>query len=200
MNEQQFDKYLHIDTIGEQYGFPKLAHYHRYEPTPYAGLEQLFEQYTLPDNSVFVDMGCGKGRVPIYVHDKFGIQAVGIEMDAGFYMEAEQNKKRHVQKKHSGVAITFEHTIAERYAIKPSDNIFFFFNPFSIKIFRTVVHNMWESYEKNMRDIHIILYYPPHEYLHFLDRSTPFTLLHEVYLRHEKNSNERLCVYALKMA
>lgn len=125
MNEQQFDKYLHINTIGEQYGFPKLAHYHRYEPTPYAGLEQLFEQYVLPENPVFVDMGCGKGRVPIYMYDKFHIPTVGIEMDAGFYEEAEHNKISYVQKRHTGAAITFKHTIAEQYAIKSVDNIFF---------------------------------------------------------------------------
>ena len=200
LNEQQFDKFLHINTMGEQYGFPKLAHYHRYEPTPYAGLEQSFEQYVLPENPVFVDMGCGKGRVPIYIHDKFGIPTVGIEMDAGFYTEAEYNKKSYVQKKHTGTAITFEHVIAEQYPIKAVDNIFFFFNPFSIKIFRTVVHNIWKSYEQNMREIHIVLYYPAHDYLQFLDYGTPFALAHEVHLRHETNINERLCVFILKKA
>ena len=68
MNEQQYDKYLNINTVGFQYGFPKLAKYHRYEPTPYSGLEQLFEIYELPKNAHFLDIGCGKGRVPIYVH------------------------------------------------------------------------------------------------------------------------------------
>lgn len=99
MNEHQFDKYLHINTVGEQYGFPKLAHYHRYEPTPYVGLEQLFAEYEMPDNPVFIDMGCGKGRVPIYVHDKFHIPTIGVEMDAGFYAEAENNKRSYLQKK-----------------------------------------------------------------------------------------------------
>lgn len=200
LNEQQFDKYLNINTIGEQYGFPKLAHYHRYEPTPYAGLEQLFEQYELPENPVFVDMGCGKGRVPIYIHDKFHIPTVGVEMDAGFHAEAENNKKNYVQKKHKGAPVTFEHVIAEEYVIKSVDNVFFFFNPFSIKIFRTVVHNIWKSYEQNMRDIHIILYYPSHDYLQFLEYGTPFALAHEIYLRDETNINERLCVFTLKKA
>lgn len=98
MNEQQFDKYLHIKTVGEQYGFPKLAHYHRYEPTPYIGLEQLFAIYEMPNDPVFIDMGCGKGRVPIYVHHQFHIPTIGIEMDAGFYAEAEENKRSYLQK------------------------------------------------------------------------------------------------------
>ena len=198
MNEQQFDNYLNIDTIGEQYGFPKLSHYHRYEPTPYVGLEQLFEQYELPENAIFVDMGCGKGRVPIYIHDKFRIPTVGIEMDDGFYAEAVQNKKNYAQKRHKGAAITFEHVIAEQYGIKSNDNVFFFFNPFSIQIFRTVVHSIWKSYEQHMREIHIILYYPPHDYLQFLEYGSPFELTHEVHLRNETNVNERFCVFTLK--
>lgn len=84
MNEQQFDKFLNIETIGFQYGFPKLAKYYRYEPTPYSGLEQLFEHYDMPTDGHFLDIGCGKGRVPIYIHHRFGIPVKGIEMDAKF--------------------------------------------------------------------------------------------------------------------
>ena len=200
MNEQQYDKYLHINTVGEQYGFPKLAHYHRYEPTPYTGLEQLFSGYQMPENPVFIDMGCGKGRVPIYVHYKFHIQTIGIEMDAGFYAEAESNKKSYLQKNNAPIPISFIHTIAEEYLIQPSDTVFFFFNPFSIHIFRTVIHNIWKSYEQHMREIHIILYYPPYDYLQFLLHGTPFELIHEIHLENEKNINERLCVFALKKA
>lgn len=200
MNEQQFDKHLHINTVGEQYGFPKLAHYHRYEPTPYSGLEQLFAAYQMPDNPVFIDMGCGKGRVPIYVHHKFHIPTIGIEMDAGFYTEAEENKRSYLQKMRPHAPIKFIHTIAESYEIKSRDNVFFFFNPFSIHIFRTVIHNIWKSYEQRMRDIHIILYYPPYDYLQFLHHGTPFELLHEVQLENETNINERLCVFELKKA
>ena len=74
----------------------------------------------------------------------------------------------------------------------------FLFNPFSIHIFRTVIHNIWKSYEQRMRDIHIILYYPPYDYLQFLHRGTPFELLHEVQIENETNLNERLCVFELK--
>ncbi len=75
---------------------------------------------------------------------------------------------------------------------------FSFFNPFSINIFRTVIHNIWESYERNRREVHIILYYPPYDYLQFLHQGTSFELLHEVHLENETNVNERLCVFALK--
>jgi len=44
MNEQYYDAVLHIKTVGEQKGFNKSMHYHRYEPTPYSGLDELLNQ------------------------------------------------------------------------------------------------------------------------------------------------------------
>lgn len=61
MNEQQYDHMLNIETTGYQYGFPKLAKYHRYEPTPYSGLEQLFESYELPLKHIFWISAAEKG-------------------------------------------------------------------------------------------------------------------------------------------
>ena len=68
-------------------------------------------------------------------------------MDAGFYTEAEENKRSYLQKMRAHAPIKFIHTIAESYEIKSRDNVFFFlilFNPY----FRTVIHNIWKSYEQ----------------------------------------------------
>ncbi|WPK13153.1 class I SAM-dependent methyltransferase [Lysinibacillus louembei] len=198
MKEQDFEKLLRIDTAGFQYGFPKLAQYHRYEPTPYKGLEQLFEEYTLPECAVFVDIGCGKGRVPIYMHYRFHIPVVGIEMDDKFFIEAQHNKATYLEKaKKKQVSITFLHMLAEQYDVKKEDNVFFFFNPFSIDVFRKVIAKILYSFEYNPRNIHIILYYPAIDYLFYLEQETPFTLLKEVRLKGESNANERICVYTL---
>ena len=196
MNEQQFEKLLNIQTAGFQYGFPKLAHYHRYEPTPYEGLEQLFEQYELPRNAQLVDIGCGKGRVPIYMHYRFHIPVVGIEMDQKFFVEGENNREQYIQKaKKKHVPITFLNMLAEDYAIGEKDNVFFFFNPFSIHIFRKIVRNILFSAEQHAREIHIILYYPAPEYMAFLQDELVVELVTEVKLVNEKNENERIVVF-----
>lgn len=130
MNEQQFDKYLNIETVGFQYGFPKLAKYHRYEPTPYSGLEQLFEQYEMPKGAHFLDIGCGKGRVPIYIHHCFNVPAKGIEMDQKFFVEAEHNKEQYLKKYGKKQAtIEFYHLVAEQYEIKNKTKYFSFSTP-----------------------------------------------------------------------
>lgn len=194
MNEQHFEKLLNITTAGFQYGYPKLVKYHRYEPTPYAGLEQLFAQYELPKNAVFIDMGCGKGRVPIYMHHRFGIPSVGVEMDPKFFAEAEYNGEQYLKRAKRHVPLTFHHEIAERYIIQKEDNVFFFFNPFSVHVFRHVMNNIVDSRSAYPRDVHIILYYPPEEYLHYLQAELQCSVLVEVRLVGQKNPNERLIV------
>lgn len=199
MNEGQFEKLLNIFTAGFQYGFPKDLHYHRYEPTPYEGLEQLFEHYELPPKARVVDIGCGKGRVPIYMHYKHGVPTVGVEMDMKFYVEAENNKQLYSKKLgKKSVPIEFRHELGEHYEIAPQDNVFFFFNPFSLVIFRQVVRNIKASYEQHMRRIDLILYYPAHDYLDFLQHETAFELHYEMQLLQERNMNERIVVFSLR--
>lgn len=198
MNEQQFEKLLNITTAGFQYGYPRLVQYHRYEPTPYEGLEQLFTQYQLPDKAAFVDMGCGKGRVPIYMHHRFGIPTVGVEMDPKFLAEAEHNAEQYLKKaKHRNSHLTFIHTIAERYEVTKEDNVFFFFNPFSIHILRQVMKNILHSVSAHPRIAHIILYYPSEDYLRYLQQELQCELLYELKLTGQKNPNERIIVLAL---
>ena len=198
MNEQQYEKLLNINTAGFQYGFPKLIQYHRYEPTPYSGLDQLFEGYELLENAHFVDIGCGKGRVPIYIHHRFDIPVTGIEMDPKFFVEAEHNAAQYLKKtskKHA--PIQFIKDIAENYAITKQDNTFFFFNPFSIHVFRTFMNHIFDSIEKFPRTVDIILYYPSPQYLEYLQNELELTCHVEVKLRQEKNENERFLVFRI---
>lgn len=172
--------------------------YHRYEPTPYDALEQLFEQYELPEKAHVVDFGCGKARVPIYLYWKFKVPTVGVEMDSKFYIEAEHNLHMFMEGiKKRFVPIKLENIIAEKYAITKQENVFFFFNPFSIHIFRQVVANILASYEQYPRIIDIVLYYPTADYLFYLSMETPFEHFLEFQLEGYSNKHERFCVYRL---
>lgn len=199
MNEQQFERLLNIETAGFQYGYPKSIEYHRYEPTPYSALEQLFEQYQLPTKSVVVDFGCGKGRVPIYLHHAFRIDTLGIEMDPKFFVEAEHNRAQYFQKattrKHD---VQFVNLLAEDYIVREQDNVFFFFNPFSVQIFRKVLANIYQSFEDNTREMHFVFYYPSEAYMDYIRYETTLELIHEIKLKGNRNPNERICVFVLR--
>lgn len=198
MKEQHFEKLLNIQTAGYQLGYPKSSLYHRYEPTPYEALEQLFESYELPEHATVVDFGCGKGRVPIYLHHAFQVPTIGIEMDYKFFLEALNNREKYLHKARKRlIPITFLNMLAEDYEVTVRDNVFFFFNPFSIQIFRKVLMNILLSFEQQPREIHLLLYYPSPDYLQYLQYETSFDLLKEVRLHGHKNENERICVFRL---
>ena len=198
MSNQHYEQLLNIQTSGFQRDFPKSMHYHRYEPTPYEALEQLFEEYELPPQTTVVDFGSGKGRVPIYVNYRFNVPTIGIEMDQQFFEKAENNKEKYLKKiGKKFIPVTFLNMLAEKYDVQQQDNVFFFFNPFSVQIFRKVLRNIYLSFEGHPREIHLLLYYPSPEYLHYIQFETNLDLLKEVRLKGCKNENERICVFTL---
>lgn len=202
MKEHYYDKLLNIKTGGVQQGFSKSFHYHRYEPTPYAALEELFKYYQLKSNDRVVDFGCGKGRLNFYIHHFFHANVSGIEMDENFYQAAIENRNSYVRKTKSRLEkVQFYCCLAEEYEIHPQDNRFYFFNPFSVQVFRRVINNILRSVEKIEREVDLILYYPSEDYIYFLENDTAFELDLEVPVPYiyEHNPNERFLIYRLGM-
>ncbi|MGM9986810.1 MAG: class I SAM-dependent methyltransferase [Bacillaceae bacterium] len=197
MNEYYFDELLHIETIEEQDGFHESFHYHRYEPTPYWALQQLFDQYNVKATDHIVDFGCGKGRLNFYIHHFFGASVTGVEMSEQFYKEALLNKQNYLKhnKKNKGT-IGFHCCLAQEYQINPLDTIFYFFNPFSIQIFMKIVNNILCSVEEHPRKVEIVLYYPSEDYLYFLENQTAFEWTKEVVLS-KKDARERFIVFQM---
>lgn len=199
MNEREFDELLNINTTGDQQGFHSSFHYHRYEPTSYQDLEVLFKQYELKKSDSIVDFGCGKGRLNFYIHYLFHATVIGVEMNEEFYQDAVENKKSYIKKhKNSGNQIQFHCCLAEEYQINPSDNHFYFFNPFSIQIFMKIIKNILISVEESARDVELVLYYPSEDYIYFLDNHSVFELKQEVTLTgYNHNPQERFLIYRL---
>lgn len=200
MKEQYYDDLLNIRTGGDQKGFNKSFHYHRYEPTPYSALELLFKNYQLKSTDHIVDFGCGKGRLNFYIHYLFQASVAGVEMNETLYEEAVENQTSYLKKYKSAKGkIQFHCCLAENYEIAPLDNRFYFFNPFTIPIFWKILNNILASVEESKREVDVILYYPSEDYIYFLENHTLFELKEEVHLPglYEHNQNERFLIYRL---
>ncbi|SHJ82052.1 hypothetical protein SAMN02745163_02615 [Clostridium cavendishii DSM 21758] len=200
MREQYYEKLLNIKTLEEQKVFYQSLHYSTYEPTPYSALEILCEQYNFTAEDSIIDFGCGKGRFNFYINHFFDSTVKGIEMNTFFYKESIDNKRNYL-KKHKKIndKINFLDCFAEEYNISPSDNKFYFFNPFSIHIFIKVIENILNSVKEYKRTVDIILYYPSEEYIYFLNDNTPFVLFTEIKLPYlyDKNPRESFLIYRL---
>ncbi|HLS65699.1 MAG TPA: SAM-dependent methyltransferase [Pseudogracilibacillus sp.] len=183
--EKKYDKQLHIRTVGlREWRNNDAKKYNRYEATPYEALEVLLNSYKAPENSKLVDFGSGRGRVAFFFHDKLHIPVTGIEANDKTFEEALKNKMTYRRKRsHINAPITFEYALAEQYEIQHDDNLFYFFNPFSVQIFKRVVNNIIHSLKEQERMADIILYYPLPDFVHLLKRHTPFKKINKVRVK-----------------
>lgn len=200
MSEDYYENLLDIDTSGNKSEINHSIHYHPYEPTPYHALEELFKHYEVQQNDHIVDFGSGKGRLIFYLNYTFHAHATGIEMNNTFFQSALRNRDAYLKKTHrNSETIQFHCCLAEQYKIQPNDNRFYFFNPFSIQIFRKVLNNILLSAEYHKREIDLIFYYAADDYTYFLNQHTEFKLFKEVPLPklYVKNNYERFLIYRL---
>lgn len=181
MSDNYYEKLLNIKTTGEQQGFYESHHYNRYEATSYLALESLFKEYTLNISDNIIDFGCGKGRLAFYINYYYNSSVTGIEMNNNYYSICENNKKNYFKTfSKPKDKIKFLNIFAEEYNVLPTDNKFYFFNPFSLQLFIKVLNNILISVENYPRSIDLILYYPSDEYIDYLDNYTGLTLTQEI--------------------
>ncbi|MBM6616580.1 methyltransferase [Bacillus sp. RD4P76] len=198
-----YEKKLGIHTIGEQKGFLKSIHYHRYEPTPYEAIEELLRHYEIKSGDGVVDFGCGKGRLNFLLHYLCDATVSGIEMNELLYNEALNNVKRYKASTKRNVGnIHFHCCLAEEYMIDPRDTIFYFFNPFTIQIFIKVINLIMQSAYEAERTVDTVLYYPSTDYIFYLENETGFELVKEVSVQSifSDNENERFLIYRLEVS
>lgn len=193
INENKWDKLLRIRTSGrddsrsDQYRYP-------YEPTPYSVLERLAFSGYIGKKNTLVDYGCGKGRVDFFLSYQTRCRSIGIEYDERIFVTAAENQKTAV----SAGRVEFVLQNAETYAVPETADRFYFFNPFSVEILRSVLERIKESYYEHPREMLLFFYYPSDEYVSHLMTMDELTFLDEINCRDlfdGENSRERILVF-----
>ncbi len=197
--EREMDQKLNIHTqsIREWEDIEKAKSYNRTEATPYQALDRFFEFYELPERAKFVDIGCGSGRMLFYVHHRFDIPVTGIELNPQTFYDLEQNKVHYLENAQSTSSqIILQNIYAEEYIFQAEDNVIYFFNPFTIRIFAKVIQNLEQSIFEHTRNVDIILYYPLYEIQQFMETKTIFERVGSVSLQNiYEDEFEKFIVY-----
>ena len=192
--EQIWDQRLNISTVGSDALGSDIYHY-PYEPTPYCVLQRLVERKILRKEDCVVDYGCGKGRVGFFLRDTVGCRVVGVEYDRRIWEQAEENRLRF--RKQSG--IRFVCCNAETYL--PSDaNVFYFFNPFSVELLKSVLGQILRSYYEDPRSMRLLFYYPNDLYVTWLMNKRELSFCEEIDcsdLFPGENPRERILVFSV---
>lgn len=191
------DKELGIQTEEIQTDGSDTFHRHRYEPTPYEVLEELFSYYTPEQTDVIVDYGSGLGRLNFYIENRFSLESTGVELSKIYYRRAQINKKNYSGNKDN---ISFVHCAAEDYVVSPRETVFYFFNPFSVDVFRRVINQILLSWQEFPRTVTLILYYPEDDTIFYLENHTSFHLSDEIAACEQVRTDrrERFCIYRLE--
>lgn len=180
--ERKKDKELNINTRGVV-NWPAGVNldYFRTESTIYADLDRFIEKYDLLPNAKLIDFGSGKGRIIYYLNNQLQIPTTGIEVSSIAYQHLLYNRMSY-SKSFPSLArkISILEMKAEDYLIRAEDNIFYFFNPFTIKIFKAILQNIEASVKDHPRIVDIIFYYPGFDYIHYLDKYSDFDLIQTI--------------------
>jgi precorrin-6B methylase 2 len=70
---------------------PSLA---AYAPTPPSVAERMLELAELQSRDVLYDLGCGDGRIVIQAAERYGVRAVGVDIDPRRIAEARRNARK----------------------------------------------------------------------------------------------------------
>ena len=195
INENKWDKLLRIRTSGrddsraDQYRYP-------YEPTPYSVLERLAFSGYIGKKNMLVDYGCGKGRVDFFLSYQTRCRSIGIEYDERILETALENQKSAVSA--GRVELVLQN--AETYVVPETTDRFYFFNPFSVEILRSVLERIRESYYEQPRKMMLFFYYPSDEYVSHLMTMDELTFVDEINCRDlfdGENSRERILVFQI---
>ncbi len=194
MKEHEWDKMLQIRTSGRDDSHAGAFCY-PYEPTPYCVLERLVQCGYISKKSKVIDYGCGKGRVGFFLNYMIGCKVIGIEYDERIYRQAVQNRDGYVKcSKPEFFCIR-----AEEYVVEDAD-CFYFFNPFSVEILKTVIRQILDSYYRNPRKLYFFFYYPQDEYLSCLMTADELMFCDEIDCRDlfgGKNDRERIMIFQM---
>jgi predicted RNA methylase len=154
-----FEAYLGIDTRGAVR--PPTDEGVHYTPLPYPMIRRMLRSLNLRPNDVFVDIGCGKGRVvccacrlPIH-------RVVALELNSTLLDQTLDNVEMLRGKRAPVQPIRMS---ADEYDYADA-TVAYLYNPFNARITELVIDRLFESYLKQPRTIRVVYANPVHEYV-----------------------------------
>jgi hypothetical protein len=162
-----FDNYLGVSTSGVSY--TEIDKFHAdTENWPYLGCQWPALSLVLRDlkhAGTFVDLGSGKGKA-LLIAGMFPYQkVVGVEIDSELSMEARRNIEQMRRKPRATMIESITASVVD-WKIPDDTSVIFMSNPFFGETFRQAMENVFASYDRKPREMHIVYMFPwEHDWL-----------------------------------
>lgn len=164
--EHWFDIRYGTDTAGEiqlcdlKIDSDNISEGNWYQATKERPFKNLMEIFSFPENSVFVDLGSGKGKVLLMASAYAFKRVVGIEFASELCEIAKINISQFKKKIISEVNIEIIEADVAQYEIKDDENIFYIANFFDSTVMDKVLKNIEVSLQKKPRKLWLIYHNP----------------------------------------
>jgi SAM-dependent methyltransferase len=131
-----------------------------YNPTRVRHFRKLMRSLKLPPNHVFVDVGCGKGRILVAAAQLGFRRVVGIEISPRLSAIATRNVQAF--RKRSGSACEFEVICSNisDFALRNDETIFYLFWPFDRPTTEAFLEKVRASLRESPRELWLVINNP----------------------------------------
>jgi SAM-dependent methyltransferase len=131
-----------------------------YQPTRRRAFLKLMDQLRLPPGSVFVDLGCGKGRI-LLLASRFGFRRiVGVEFSPALAEVARKNVEAFRRARPAAPEIRVVTSDVVDYTIQDDENCLFLFNPFDAVVLQRLLRNVQLSLSRAPRPVWLVYHKP----------------------------------------
>lgn len=134
----------------------------------------------------FIDFGSGKGRALILAYEAGYQHVTGVEFEPSLCQQARENL---VKAELNYVEIIEQDAAA--YPVPEDSTLFYFYNPFNIRVLEKVLANIVDSISHNPREAYIVYAMPNHTEAFYPDRFTPIAA-------NESEAEREYIIYAIK--
>lgn len=163
LEDYRFEKKYQLDTQSEvaiddlDIDAEAKAQADKYKPTRKRYFRKVMEQLSLPPGGVFVDVGCGKGRVLLLASQCGFEEVLGLEISPRLTDIAKQNAVGFKNRASSCCPIRVECTNILDYRMTGVETVFFLYSPFGYEVTEQFLKNLRQSLESHPRNLWLII-------------------------------------------
>jgi SAM-dependent methyltransferase len=131
----------------------------RYQPSPWMTLRRILPPREVEPHDVFVDFGCGLGRVLVQASRYRFARVVGVELSPELSARARENLARARSEAARARSEVVTADVLE-WAVPDDVTVAYFANPFTGAIFEDVIRRLLVSVDRAPRRLRIIYHWP----------------------------------------
>lgn len=133
-----------------------------YDPSPWLALRRVLPRREVSGDDVFIDFGCGKGRVVVQAAMYPFKKVIGVELSPQLHAIARSNVDRLLPKLRCKNVELLKMDVLD-YEVPDDVTVAYFYNPFGGEIFAEVITRLAASVRQAPRELKIIYVNPVEE-------------------------------------